>query len=104
MIKLTSIMARLMGLAFIVAQFVAGFQGIHHYLGLTCAIISILLAGFFGITLPIVIGSFFGAYAVWHWHWLFALIFMLPGWFLIVPLVPLIGLISFGKAIKKSLR
>lgn len=60
-------------------QLYAGFVGIEHHLGTGWAIGAVFLALLFRFTLPLTIGSFFGAMNVWGWHWFFALIFAAPG-------------------------
>ena len=66
-------------LAYGLAQVVAGYAGIEHHLGKGWAIAAIVVAFLFRFTLPITVGSFFGAMNVWGWHWLGALVFAAPG-------------------------
>lgn len=72
-------------LAIGIAQLVAGYAGIAHHLGDFWAVLAVIAALAFRFTLPITIGSFFGAMNVWGWHWIFAAIFAAPGLLLIVP-------------------
>lgn len=72
-------------LVFGIAQVVAGFAGISHELGAVWAWIALVAALGFRFTLPITIGSFFGALYVWDWHWIAALLFAAPGLALVVP-------------------
>ena len=68
-----------------VAQIIAGYLGIADGFGTIWAIVGLIIAFFFRFTLPITIGSFFGAMTVWGWHWFFALLFAAPGLIFIVP-------------------
>ncbi len=72
-------------LLFLLFQTYAGFIGIQHHLGSFFAFICLLLAIFFRFTLPITIGSFFGAMNVWGWNPIFALLFAAPSFMLIIP-------------------
>ena len=68
-----------------ISQLVAGYQGIAFYLGGGWAVAALLASLFFRFTLPITIGSFFGAMDVWGWNWFLALIFAVPGLLLLIP-------------------
>ena len=72
-------------LLFSALQLYAGFVGIAFYCGSIVAIAALLFAIIFRFTLPITIGAFFGAIKVWHWHWFLALLFVSPGFALIIP-------------------
>lgn len=72
-------------LAFGLLQIYAGFIGIEHELNGYWAYASLLLMFFARFTLPLTIGSFFGAWHVWHWHWALAALFAAPGLFLVIP-------------------
>lgn len=72
-------------LVFGIAQMIAGFAGISHELGAVWAWAALVAALGFRFTLPITIGSFFGALHVWDWHWVVALLFAAPGLALLVP-------------------
>lgn len=65
--------------ALFVAQCYAGYHGISHHWGIEWAIAAIVLAFFFQFTLPITVGSYFGAIYLWHWPWYGALAFATPG-------------------------
>ena len=72
-------------IAFGVAQIYAGYIGIAHHLGSLWAALAIGAAVIFRFTLPITIGSFFGAMNVWGWHWIGAALFAAPGLLLCYP-------------------
>lgn len=72
-------------LIFGVAQMVAGYQGIAFELGTIWAIAAIGVAFVLRFTLPLTIGSFFGAMHVWGWHWSAAAVLAAPGLLLIIP-------------------
>jgi len=61
------------------AQIYAGFIGIRHHCGAGWAIAAVFAVFWFRFSLPLTIGSFFGAKNVWGWHWLGALFFAAPG-------------------------
>lgn len=73
-------------LAFLVyanSQFWAGTLGINHHLGIGWVIGAYVIFLIFPkLTLQFTVGAFLGATSVWGWHWGFALVFVLPGWFL----------------------
>ena len=73
------------GVVFGSAQLYAAFLGIEHHLAAIWALGAILSAFIFRFTLPITIGSFFGALNVWGWHWPAAFVFAAPGLLLMVP-------------------
>jgi hypothetical protein len=66
-------------------QIYAGYIGIDHHLGGLWAALAIVAAVIFRFTLPITIGSFFGAMNVWGWHWVGSAFFAAPGLLLVVP-------------------
>jgi len=68
-----------------IALLIAGYQGIQFELGPWWASGALALAFVARITLPMVVGAFFGAWHVWHWHWGLALVFAVPGLLLIIP-------------------
>jgi len=70
------------------AQVYAGFIGIRHHCGTGWAIAAVIAAFVFRFSLPLTIGSFFGAMNVWGWHWLGALAFAAPGLALMALMVP----------------
>lgn len=79
-----------------VVQLVVGFMGIQFHLGVIWAAIALLAALVFRFTLPITIGSFFGAMSVWGWHWGFAALFAVPGLIFLIPGV-ILTLIGAGR-------
>lgn len=74
-------------LGFGIAQIYAGYIGVDYHLGGFWAIATIISAFMFRFMLPMIIGSFFGAYSVWGWHWAFALLFAVPGLIFMFPAV-----------------
>lgn len=68
-----------------VFQVYAGYLGIQDGLGTWVAVAAVAAAFLFKFSLPITIGSFFGAMNVWGWHWFFAALFAAPGLFFIIP-------------------
>lgn len=71
-----------------IAQIVAGYVGIQHHFGSGWAIAAIVAAFVFRFSLPITIGSFFGAMNVWGWHWILALVFAAPGLAFMMLMIP----------------
>lgn len=76
-----------------IAQLFAGYAGISHGLGTVWAIAGLVAALVFRFTLPMTIGSFFGAMNVWGWNWFASALFALPGLVFVIPGV-LAGMIS----------
>jgi hypothetical protein len=68
-----------------IAQIYAGYIGISNSLGSLWALAAMVLALVFRFTLPLTIGSFFGAMNVWGWNWFFSALFALPGLVFVVP-------------------
>ncbi|MBO9380019.1 hypothetical protein GG804_24945 [Sphingomonas histidinilytica] len=64
---------------------VAAAFGFSLYVPMWIAIGLVIACLFIGFTLPLAIGSFFGALYVWEWHWFFALALAAPGLVLMVP-------------------
>ena len=85
-------------------QIYAGFLGIDFHLGKVWAIGAIILAFLFRFTLPLTIGSFFGAMNVWGWHWAGALLFAAPGLIFMGLMVPEILATTFAWVFKKQLK
>jgi hypothetical protein len=71
-----------------IAQIWAGYWGIAHHWGAGWAIGAVVIAFLFRFTLPVTIGSFFGAMNVWGWPWYGALIFAAPGLAFMALMVP----------------
>lgn len=67
------------------AQIVTGFIGIEYHTSIVWAWVALGAAFFLRFSLPITIGSFFGAMDVLGWPWYLALIFAAPGLLLVVP-------------------
>jgi hypothetical protein len=68
-----------------VAQFIAGYAGIEAYAGAGWAVTAIIFSLLFRFTLPVTVGSFYGAMVVWNWPWYLALLFAAPGLALVAP-------------------
>jgi hypothetical protein len=66
-------------------QAYAGYVGIAYHFGIGWAIAAILAAIFIRFSLPLAIGSFFGAMNVWGWPWYGALAFSFPMLALMIP-------------------
>lgn len=75
-----------------VAQIWAGYIGIDHHLGTGWAIGAVVVAILFRFSLPITIGSFFGAMNVWGWPWYGAFIFAAPGLAFMALMIPALTL------------
>lgn len=71
--------------AFGIAQSVVGYMGIEDGLGKWWAIGALVAAFGFRFTLPLTIGTFFGATNVLDWHWFWALLLALPGLAFMIP-------------------
>lgn len=69
-------------------QIWAGYIGIEYHLGGGWAIGAVSVAFLLRFTLPITIGSFFGAMDVWDWHWAGALVFAEPGLAFMALMIP----------------
>lgn len=67
------------------AQLFVGYIGIEEHLGTFWAWSALAAVFFLRFTLPITIGTFFGAMDVLGWHWALALIFTAPGLIFVVP-------------------
>ena len=70
------------------AQIYAGFLGIEHHWGSGWAWGAVAAAFLARFSLPITIGSFFGAMNVWGWHWAGALAFAAPGLAFMALMIP----------------
>ena len=68
-----------MFLAVAIVQAVIGYIGIEHYFGTIAAVIALAVAFSLRITLPLTIGTFFGALEVLGWPWYLALVITVPG-------------------------
>lgn len=72
-------------LGFAIAQGAIGFLGVEYHFGSGWAIGVLVLAFVFRFTLPLTIGTFFGALDVFGWTWYGALLITLPGLLFMVP-------------------
>ena len=79
------------------AQIIVGSMGIDHHFGSFWGTVSIFLAFIFRITLPVTIGSYFGAVDVLGWEWYFALAFAVPGLIFMLPATVGVILSSLAK-------
>lgn len=70
-----------------IAQLYIGFLGIEYHFGAIWATIALVAAFPFRFTLPITIGTFFGAIGVLGWSWYMALLITVPGLLLIFPAI-----------------
>lgn len=89
--KLQSTGGCLLMIAFIgygLLQIWAGYIGIEYHLGGGWAIGAVVIAFLLRFTLPVTIGSFFGAMDVWGWHWVGALVFAAPGLAFMALMIP----------------
>ena len=66
-------------LAVAIVQAVIGYIGIEHYFGTIAAVMALAVAFSLRITLPLTIGTFFGALEVLGWPWYLALVITVPG-------------------------
>jgi len=76
---------KMIGMIFVTSQVAIGFMGVANYTEAYIAVLLSILAIPFGVFLPIVIASFFGAKDVLHWHWMLSLIFSSSGLILVFP-------------------
>jgi len=68
-----------------VAQIWLGYVGIEWHLGELWAIGALAVAFIFRITLPLTIGTYFGAVDVMGWDWYVGLLIAVPGLLFILP-------------------
>ena len=86
----------ILSLAIGVAQLIIGFMGIEFYIGTFGAIIVVVLCLMFRFTLPLTLGTFFGAIEVLNWPWYYALLIAAPGLLFMIPAFIGIASSSFG--------
>ena len=67
------------------AQMIVGYIGIEYHLGSGWAIGAVVLALMFRFSLPLTVGTFFGAMDVFGFSFIVALLITLPGLLLMVP-------------------
>jgi hypothetical protein len=83
-----------------IAQMVIGYLGIEYHFGSGWAIGAIVLALVFRFSLPLTIGTFFGAMDVFGFSFIVALIITLPGLLLMVPGAIAAGIAGLSSSIK----
>jgi len=86
----------LLSLVIGVAQLIIGFMGIEFYIGTIGAVIVVALCFMFRFSLPLTIGTFFGALEVLNWPWYYALLITAPGLLLMIPAFIGVASSSFG--------
>jgi len=84
------------------AQMVIGYLGIEYHLGGGWAIGAVVLSIMFRFSLPLTIGTFFGAIDVLNLSWIVALIITLPGLLLMVPGAIAAGIAGLSSSIKNE--
>src|SRR6056300_317972 len=84
------------------AQMVIGYIGIEYHLGGGWAIGAVVLAIMFRFSLPLTIGTFFGAIDVLNLSWIVALIITLPGLLLMVPGAIAAGIAGLSSSFKSK--
>ena len=77
-----------LSMAYGVVQLIVGYHGIAEHLGNGWALGALVAAFGFRFTLPITIGSFFGAMDLFGWPWYGALLFAAPGLLFLLLLLP----------------
>jgi len=87
-------------LLFAVVQAAIGFMGIEYHLGHGWAIGFLIAAFIFRFTLPLTIGTFFGALNVLDWPLIGAILITLPGLIFMVPGAIAIGIAGLGSLFK----
>ena len=68
-----------------ISQIFACYAGVDFHFGSLWAWVVIIASFVLRFSLPVTVGAFFGAWQVWHWHWIVAAIFAAPGLALLVP-------------------
>ena len=87
-------------LLFAVVQAAIGFMGIEYHLGHGWAIGFLIAAFIFRFTLPLTIGTFFGALNVLDWPLIGAILITLPGLVFMIPGAIAIGIAGLGSLFK----
>ena len=87
-------------LAIGVVQIAIGYMGIEHHFGGGWAIGALILSIVFRFSLPLTIGTFFGATDVLGFSWIVALLITLPGLLLMVPGVIAAGIAGLASSFK----
>lgn len=68
-----------------IAQLVLGYMGIDYHFGMWAALAAVVVGLFLRVTLPLTIGSYFGAVDVMGWEWYVGILVAAPGLLFIVP-------------------
>lgn len=68
-----------------VVQFYAGYVGIEYHLGTVLAVIAVVVGLTLRFTLPLTIGTYFGAVDVFGWEWYWAVLLAVPGLLFMIP-------------------
>lgn len=84
------------------AQIAIGFVGIEYHFGAGWAVGALVLSFMFRFSLPLTIGTFFGAIDVFNWHWIAALLITLPGLLLMIPGVIAAGIAGLSSSFNKE--
>jgi len=82
------------------AQMVIGYIGIEYHFGAGWAIGAVVLALMFRFSLPLTVGTFFGAMDVFGFSFIVALLITLPGLLLMVPGVIAAGIAGLASSFK----
>ena len=82
------------------AQIVIGYIGIEYHLGAGLAIGAVVLAFVFRFSLPLTVGTFFGAIDVFGFSFIVALLITLPGLLLMVPGAIAAGIAGLASSFK----
>ncbi len=83
--NLVSWVAILISIIYAIFGISMGYAGIEYHLGTVWAIVAMVCALVFRISLPIAIGAFFGMVDVLGWHWIVAILISVPSLLLLVP-------------------
>ena len=84
------------------AQMVIGYIGIEYHFGAGWAIGAVVLALMFRFSLPLTIGTFFGAMDVFGFSFIVALLITLPGLLLMVPGAIAAGIAGLASSFKSK--
>ena len=87
-------------LGFAIVQAAIGYLGIEYHFGSGWALGLLIAAFIFRFSLPLTIGTFFGAVDVLGWHWVGALLITLPGLLFMVPGAIGMGLVGLASMFK----
>jgi hypothetical protein len=87
--------------AYLIAVAIAAYDGISYEFGSGWAWGAVILA-ICRFALPLSIGAFIGAWKVWQWHWLPALVLAAPGVLLFIPSVFMLILRIFKDKKKRA--